>query len=408
MKILYITQYFYPEIGATTNRALANVRNFAENGHDVTVLTEMPNHPRGIIFEDYKRKLFIKEKMENFHIHRVWVYTNPKKSSITRLFFYGSFMLLGTLHTVFNWKNFDLVYVTSPPLFVGKIGLWLKKIYPNIKFVFEVRDLWPDAAIEMGELNNPKIIHFSHKLEKALYNNSNLIIAVTQRFKQRIIKKGIPKEKIKVIRNGSDLSYQKINPQPELLSKYKKSYNFLVVYAGNLGLAQNLKTILQAAKKLEMEKIGFLFLGSGPEKQKLLDHKKREKINNVHFVGEIPKVEVNKYFSIADCGVIPLRNIKVFETTIPSKLFDYMSASLPILLGVKGEAKEILQEAEAGISFEPDSAEDLTEKILVLKNNPEQMEKYQNNGRKFVSKNFNRNKLATQLLSILEILVEKK
>jgi len=249
LKILYITQYFYPEVGATTNRALANVRYLAKKGHRVTVLTEMPNHPKGIIFDNYKRKIFLKEKMENFTINRVWVYTNQKKNFLTRLFFYFSFMFLGIICTLFNWKKYDIVYVTSPPLFVGSIGLFLKKIFRNVKFIFEVRDLWPDAAIEMGELKNKHFRKFSYALEKSLYQNADHIVAVTKRFKRKIIEKGFTGDKISVIRNVSDLSFRPVEISEELKEKFQADNNFIVIYAGILGLAQNLRIIIDAAKK---------------------------------------------------------------------------------------------------------------------------------------------------------------
>ena len=403
MKILYITQYFYPEVGATTNRALANVRYLAKKGHRVTVLTEMPNHPKGQIFDDYKRKIFIIEKMENFFVNRVWVYTNQKKSFLTRLLFYCSFMFCGIIYTLFNWKKYDIIYVTSPPLFVGSIGLFLKKIFRNAKFIFEVRDLWPDAAIELGELNNMKFIKFSYKLENSLYQRANHIVAVTQSFKDKIIKKGFSEDKISVIRNGSDLSFKEVASSQALINHYKVSDNFVVIYAGILGLAQNLRTVIDAAKKLENAHILFLLLGTGPEEKKLKDYAQKLELRNLKFLGEIPTNEMSGYFSLANCGIIPLRNIEVFKSTIPSKLFDYMSAALPILLGVKGEAALILNQSKAGITFEPDDSEDLAEKIIYLQSNSNLLLEMKTKGRQFVKHNYNRKLLAAKL----EILLRK-
>lgn len=397
MKILYISQYFHPEIGATTNRALANVRYLSKKDHDVTVLTEMPNHPKGIIFEEYKGKVFMTETMEDFKIKRVWIYTSVKKNFITRLLFYISFAFMGILSTTLGWKKFDLVYITSPPLFVGIIGLALKFFFPRTKFVFEVRDLWPDAAVEMGELKNKHFRKFSYALEKSLYNKADHIVAVTKRFKQKIIEKGYTPNSISVIRNGSDLSFKHIVVPEKLIEKYQADNNFIVIYAGNLGIAQNLTTILKAAEKLKENNILFLLVGTGPEETILKDYAKSHDLTNVIFTGEIAKENMSKYFSLADCGIIPLKNIEVFERTIPSKLFDYMSANLPIILGVKGEAKEILEKSKAGICFEPDKITDLVEKIKYLKANLSELNKMKSKGRNFVKTNFNRNKLATKL-----------
>ena len=401
MKILYITQYFTPEIGATTNRAMANVRYFADKGHQVTVLTEMPNHPLGIIFEGYRNKLFLSEQMENFSINRVWVHTSPKKNFITRISFYASFMFLGITHTVLHWKSYDMVYVTSPPLFTGIIGLFLKKMFKKTKFIFEVRDLWPDAAIEMGELSSKKMIKFSYALENALYNTSDHIISVTENFKKSIINKGFPAKKISVVRNGSDLSFKKVNVPQGLIDKYNPSDNFIIVYAGNLGIAQNLTTVLKAAVKLKDENILFLMLGSGPEENDLKAFSKVHKLDKVVFTGMVQKKDVSEYLSLADFGIIPLKNISVFKRTIPSKLFDYMSASLPILLGVQGEAKEILVQSKAGIAFEPDNVDDLVNKILTVKTDSQIGKEFSKHGREFVETYFNRRKLAEDLEKII-------
>ncbi len=401
MKILYITQYFHPEIGATTNRALANVRYLSQNGHQVTILTEMPNHPKGIIFDGYKGKIFLTEKMENFLVKRVWVYTNVKKNFATRLLFYLSFSILGSLSVIFNWGKYDIVYVTSPPLFVGIVGLVSKFFFPKTKFIFEVRDLWPDAAIEMGELKDKHFRKFSYSLEKLLYKKADQIIAVTERFKQKIIEKGYSGNKISVIRNGSDLSFRSIDVPEELVKKYQTDKNFIVIYAGNLGIAQNLITILKAAVQLKENNILFLLVGTGPEEALLKNYVKSHHLTNVIFTGEIAKENMSEYFSLADCGLIPLKNIRVFERTIPSKLFDYMSANLPIILGVKGEAKEILEKSKAGISYEPDNVTDLVEKIEYLKANLSELNIMKSKGRNFVKTNFDRNKLAKKLEKII-------
>ncbi|MCD4650872.1 MAG: glycosyltransferase WbuB, partial [Candidatus Cloacimonetes bacterium] len=169
LKILYVTQYFTGEHGATTNRAVANIRHFVQQGHDVTVIAEMPNHPKGIIAKPYRGKLIVKEKAVGASVIRVWVYTKPEKTQITRILFYVSFMFMGVIAALLNWKKFDVVYVTSPPLLVGGIGVALKFLFPYTRFVFEVRDLWPKTAIELGMLSNPQVISISRKLEMLCY-----------------------------------------------------------------------------------------------------------------------------------------------------------------------------------------------------------------------------------------------
>ena len=402
MKILYITQYFHPEIGAPTNRALANVKYLADHDHNVTVLTEMPNHPKGIIFDGYKHKLFIKEKVSNFNINRIWVYTNKHKNFITRMLLYLSFMFFGLIAALTRWKKFDIVYVTSPPLFVGFIGLVLKAIYPKTKFVFEVRDLWPDVAIELGELNNKKFTKLSKKLEMRIYKKADKIISATNYFKERIKNKGIPENKISVIRNGTDSLFLSCSDNR---GKKKIENKFTIIYAGNLGIAQNLSTILYAALELKEENIEFIIAGSGPEVSKLHNLAAKLSLDNVQFVGEIPKEEIGYYFEMADCGIIPLKKIETFKGTIPSKIFDYMAFNLPILLGVDGESRQIVEEAGTGVFFKPDDFKDLSQKILFLKSNPDILLKMSEGGKSYVNRNFNRIKKAEALeLELLQLL----
>lgn len=403
MKILYITQYFHPEIGAPTNRALENVKYLADHDHNVTVLTEMPNHPKGIIFDGYKHKLFIKEKVSNFNINRVWVYTNKHKNFITRMLFYISFMFFGLIVALTRWKKFDIVFVTSPPLFVGFIGLMLKTMHIKTKLVFEVRDLWLDAAIELGELNNKKFIKLSKKLEMKIYKKADKIITVTNYFKKRIIIKGIPENKISVIRNGTDSSF--LNYSDNRRNK-KIGNKFTIIYAGNLGLAQNLSTVLYAASELKEENLEFIIAGLGPEVSKLHNLAAKLSLDNVQFVGEIPKEEIGYYFEMADCGIIPLKKIETFKGTIPSKIFDYMAFNLPILLGVDGESRQIVGEAGTGVFFKPDDFKALSQKILFLKNNPDILKEMSKRGNAYVNEYFNREKLAKKLESVLLKLME--
>ncbi len=416
MKILYITQYFYPEVGATTNRALANVRHFTQKGHEVTVLTEMPNHPKGIIFKEYKNRIFVKEKMDGFLIKRLWVFTSQKKNFLTRLLFYLSFSVIGSIYSVISREKYDVVYVTSPPLFVGLIGLVLKQMHPSIKLIFEARDLWPDSAIELGELKNKSLINLSSQLEKKLYEKASAIITVTENLKEKIIQKGFPESKVHTIRNGTDieigdtdLAFTAKNQMlaKKICFKYKFKHpigilsNFKVVYAGNLGIAQNLFTLLEAAKILNNDNVHFMFIGAGPEEGKLKISVKELNLSNVSFIGEVPRKNIRKYLNFADCGIIPLKDIPMFESALPSKIFDYMSVNLPILLGVKGIAKNVVESSETGLYFEPENSISLADQILKLKRNKTLYKKLSSNGQDYVSANYDRQKLAGQIERIL-------
>lgn len=401
MNILYVTQYFHPEVCAPTNRALANTKFLAKKGHTVTVLTEMPNHPKGIIKKGYKGKIFCKEKLSGINILRTWVYTNPQKNYITRILFYATFMLSGIIAILLNWRKFEIIYVSSPPLFVGGIGVFLKKLFPNSKFIFEIRDLWPDAAIDMGELNNKLAIKVSKKFERKCYENADRIITVTKYFRTKICKKGIPPQIISVVRNGTDI--KKWRRKTEIECPFPLANNkFTVIYAGNFGLAQGLETILLAAKELSnRQDISIILIGDGPERDLLLKKKKELQLTNVKFIDEVPTDKISSYLSSADCGIVPLVKSEVFKGTIPSKIFDYMACELPILLGVDGEARDIIEKSKGGLYFEPENFIDLAKKILFMQENKEFRQNMKKQGYKYIIKNFDRERKADKIEKIL-------
>ena len=403
MKILYISQYFYPEVGATTNRALANVRYLSGKGHEITVLTEVPNHPQGVIRDGYRGKIFMSEKLEDFLVKRVWVFTSQKKTFYTRIFFYLSFALLSTFYALFNARKVDWIYITSPPLFVSIPGLIVKIFYPNKKLVFEIRDLWPDSAIDMGELNNRTFIKLSYWLEKKIYRKATLLIPVTKSSKDSIIGKGIDKEKIEVIYNGieSAMMERVADERIDLIENKRREGYFVVIYAGILGLAQNLKTILETAKSTQKEKILYIMAGTGPKELELHNLASEWTLDNLIFTGEIPRNKIHNYLLAADCGIIPLMRIPAFRGTLPSKVFEYMALGLPILLGVEGEAEEILNESGGGIPFIPEDANDLREKIFYLRQNPDLLSEMGDKGKEYVAKYFLREKQAEQIEKIL-------
>lgn len=395
MKILYITQFFHPEIGATTNRALANVRYLSNKKHDVTVLTELPNHPKGIFFDGYKHKFSMKEKMENFKINRVWVLTSSQKNFITRILFYFSFMLMGFIHTMFHWKMYDVLYITSPPLFVAGIGLMLKVFHPKIRIIFEVRDLWPKSAIDLGELNNIKAIKLAKKLENGIYKKSDLIIGLTKGIKDYISQK-FPNKTI-CVPNGVDLAlYNKISA---------KDKRFIVCYTGTMGLIHSVDTIIEAAKLLRNEEIIFQFIGDGAKRDELIELTEDYKLDSVTFIESVPIEMIQTYLSKASIGISTTKKFELCKGTIPVKIFGYMACELPVLISGWGESVDIINEAGCGSWVEAENPEKLAKKILFLKNNPEKLESMGKQGRKYVEEYYNREKQAEQIESeILKII----
>ncbi|MBL6996195.1 glycosyltransferase family 4 protein [Desulfobacula sp.] len=406
MKILYISQYFPPEAGATQTRAFENARYLKSKGHDVIVLCEIPNHPAGIIFKGYQGRLFKKEVLEGIRVLYIRVFTSQRKNFLTRLAFYLSFMAGASLAGMFLLKDkFDLIYATSPPLPAAGAGLWLS-LYKKNPFYFEVRDIWPDSAIELGELKNSFVIKMAGKLESMCYARAKKVIAVTKGIEKALKnEKQIPVHKVEFIPNGATIdSFFRDQVRGENLRSDLGLHNkFIVLYAGILGIAQNLETLLNAADELRhCSDIHFLVAGAGPKKAALESRAARLGLKNLDFIGERPRNAMPELYSAVDAALVPLAKKEIFKHARPSKLFDAWACETPVLLGIEGEAKNLLDQCGGGVSYRPDDHRDLAKKIMAMKNIPwtyrRQMGK---NARLFVEKHHSRRVQAAKLEKLI-------
>lgn len=405
MRILYLSQYFPPEVGATQTRAYEMARNLVKIGHEVTILAEIPNHPTGIIPPEYQGKVIERSQLEGIDVIRVWVKTSPTKTSFTRIAFYLTYMINAFLAGVFFAHGpFDIVYASSPPLFVACAGWALSRVR-RVSFVMEVRDLWPAVAVSLGELSNPLILRLAEKLELFLYRKASAIIPVTHGFCQYIQKLGISEVKMFWIPNGTSPEvFDPARVKPELRTKLGLNGKFVVAFAGLHGIAQGLPSILETAKHLqEHPQIVFLFIGEGPVKKELVAIKERDNLTNVIFLSEVPREEIPYYLNISNVLLVPLKDDKIFETFIPSKLFDFMACAKPIILSVPGEAREILETSRSGVFVPPEDSQQLKQAILDLSSqDPTQLHILGKRGREHVIEHYSRDRQAQQLSEVLE------
>ncbi len=399
MNILYLTQYFPPEIGATQNRALEMVTHLVDSGHHVTVLTEFPNHPSGIIPKRYKFKLFERGSYTGIEVIRCFVKASPDKNFLNRLLFYFSFMISSFIAGMkLKGRKYDLIYATSPPLPVGLSAYIISKLR-QIKFIFEIRDLWPESAIAMGELKNRKAIQLSEWIERICYKNASKIVVVTQGIRNRLIQKGIDSDRLRIVPNGANVEVVSFSADNDLFKKELGCQGkFIILYAGIIGLAQGIETLVEVVKLLKDNKnILFLFVGEGPLKGKLLELQKAYELNNLYIINEMPRKEIFKYTAAADVCLVPLKKADIFKTALPSKMFDAWACGRPIILTVDGEAREHLNKANAGIYVDPEDHIGIKKAIIHLFNNPILCQKYGRNGRRYVEKHFSRKVLAQKL-----------
>jgi len=411
MKILYITQYYPPEIGATQTRAVEMARNLVQRGHDVTVLTEFPNHPTGVIPDEYRFKLFQRETDAGIDVVRMWVYTRPKKNFVTRMLFYLSFMMMAVFGGLALRKKFDIVFATSPPLFVGAAGAVLC-FFRKAKFVLEVRDLWPETAVILGELSNKYFIKLSEKLEVFLYNTSQRIITVTSGFKSRIVERAkVPPEKIVVIPNGANIDLYRPGEKDKALLRDLglDKETFIVAYTGLHGLMHGLDFVIDVACQLRQERdIFFLFIGEGVRKAHLMETAHRFGLSNITFLAAQAEEQLPRYIQTCDVGLTTIKKTIVSDRVIPVKVFTYMACAKPVLLCVEGETREIVEHAGAGLFAEPENVEELKVAILKLKNDPDRCRAMGQNGRRLVEQHYSRTALAIKLEKcLLEAIVSR-
>lgn len=405
MRILYLSQYFPPEAGATQTRAYEMAGHMIRLGHQVTVIAEIPNHPSGVIPPEYRGKLYERTDLNGIDVIRVWVKTSPVKNFLNRMLFYLSYMFNAVLFGMLLARgHYNLIYASSPPLFVGGAALALSYFKRTCLF-FEVRDLWPDFAVALGELSNPLAISLARKLEWACYRRACSIIVVTESYARKLIQRGVPSQKLVVIPNGANLDLFKYNPEgrQRLRKQLNLTNKFVIIYAGIHGIAQGLETVIEAAHQLQDHPdIHFLMVGEGPRKDDLEMLASQYQLENLTWIPEKSRETIPEYLSTADVALVPLRGLEEFKGVLPSKMFDAWACQRPVLLSVAGEARQLLDKAQGGLYIPPDNPSLLADAILQLKDSPQKRAHMGSSARAFTEKNFSRQVQAEKLVRLIE------
>jgi glycosyltransferase involved in cell wall biosynthesis len=402
MHILFLTHYFPPEVNAPASRTYEHCKHWVLEGHKVTVVTCVPNHPGGRIYPGYRNRLFQKETKDQIEVLRLWTYLTPNKGFLKRSINYIAFMLMAILSLPLLPKT-DVVISTSPQFFCGMAGFFVSRL-KRIPWILEIRDLWPDSILAVGAIKYKSIIRMLEYLERFVYKNADKIVALTNAFKTHMVAKDIAEDKIEIITNGVDLSLFRALPKNNDLSeKLKLNGKFVVSYLGTHGMAHGLETVLKAAKVLEEQSsILFLLAGDGAERNRLLALRDEMKLKNVMMLSQFPKDKVPYLLATSDACMVLLIKSDVFKTVIPSKIFEAMAMRRPIILGVDGECRRIIEAANCGICIEPENSQQLAQAVLELFNSSELSETLGNNGRNVLEKNYDRNKLAKKYLKVMQ------
>jgi glycosyltransferase involved in cell wall biosynthesis len=353
MKILFITDNFPPEVNAPATRTFEHCKEWVKSGVDVTVITCAPNFPQGKVYKGYKNRLVYKERIEGIKVVRVWTYMSPNKGKIKRSLDYMSFSLSSFLAGLFI--KTDLIVATSPQILAALSGRGLSFVKRK-PWVMEVRDLWPASVALVGEISAGNLLRFLFWLEIKLYNSAKRIVVVTDSFRENIIGKGLEAKKIAVIKNGVNFDLYKNQPlDSELKSMLGLDGKFVFGYVGTHGLSHSLDFILNCVAQVKEADSHFLFIGSGAKKQELKLQAEQLALQNITFLEPVEKAEVWRYISLIDVMLVPLRKDELFKTVIPSKIFETAAMCTPILLGVDGEARKLIEDYNAGYYFEPEN-----------------------------------------------------
>lgn len=404
MKILYISQYYPPEMGAPSARVSELSREWAKRGHDVTVLTAFPHHPHGRKRPEDRFVLTRREKDGDVRLVRTYVFAARNKGFLLRVVSYLSFMLSAILIGTWRVGRPDVVIATSPQLFTAVAGRWISWVW-RASFVFEVRDLWPESIVIVGAMKDSLAIRALKRMAAWLYRTADRIVTVGPGYRRRILANyDVREEKIDVVTNGVDLSLY--SPREVDRIAYRErlgvSNETVVLYLGTHGMAHGLELVLEAADRLHDQAIRFVFVGDGAEKESLVNQARRMGLSNVTFIGPQDKDAVVGYYAASDICLVPLRKVDLFTDVLPSKLFEVMGMSKPIVLSVDGDARQEVERARAGVFVEPENVDQLCVAIARLHSDPETRRVLGQSGRRYVEEKYRRSVLARQYLELLE------
>ncbi|MBK04003.1 MAG: glycosyltransferase WbuB [Deltaproteobacteria bacterium] len=411
MKILFFTHYFPPEGNAPATRTFENCRRWSAAGHDVTVITGVPNSPHGVIYKGYNNLPYQVEEIEGIKVIRVWTYVAPNKGFLRRVLNFTSYMasaLIGSL----GCTRPDVMIATSPQFFCGWAGVF-SKLWHDVPLILEIRDLWPDSIKAVGAMNDTVLLKALYVLEDWMYHRADHIVTVGAGYKKELLKKGVPEDKLSVIPNGVDLDvFTPRPPATQLKQRWGITQPFVCSYVGTIGMACGLQVVLESAAQLReqgRDDIAFLLVGDGAQRVALQQQAKEKKLESVIFTGLIEKKYIPDVLSISDVSLVHLKKTDLFRTVLPSKIFEAAGMQRPIILGVEGESARLLEDAQAGLCIEPENAEELVDALLQLEAQPARRTQYGIQGRQYMQAHYNRDTLAHTYLRLLsEITGETK
>lgn len=369
-------------------------------GHEVHVLTTFPSYPSGVVPEEWRGKLYWSGEDNGIHVHRIWSYPAPNTSVVRRIISSLSFALFASLAALWM-PSTDVLLVESHPMFNGVAALFIS-FMKRAPYAFNVSDLWPDSAVQMGVLRNRALIWVLKKMEHCFYRHAAVVLAMTAGIREKIVAEGIDSSRVVLFRNSVDADFFCTGIEPNGLRKHLGVAGdaYVALYAGNIGLAQGLDSLLEAARLFEHEGIGkvhFVFAGDGADRARLMQLAKDMQLSNVVFAPPLPKKTMPALLNTADCVVVPLRDLELFRGALPTKMFEAMACGKPVVLAIPGEAEDLIKEAGAGLCVRPGDSKGIHDAILRLINDTEAAKHMGVRGRTYVKSHFSRTARAAEL-----------
>lgn len=406
--VLYFSQYFHPEIGATQNRALAMTSALRRAGFQVDVVCEIPNHPSGVVHNGYGSRLVQSSALSGMDVHYVWVKTSPNKSKLGRLIFYLTYAFTALLAGLFAVKNSPAVVIaSSPPPFVGLVGYIVARLR-RAKFVYDIRDMWPEVALDLGEMREGLVANLLRRISALLYKRADIVVTVTQGLDEAINRLYSDVAPVAVLPNGSDTDHFLFKPEgrARVRSQLDIEEKFAVFFGGLIGLVLDVETLLEAAALLlDNPRFEFLIAGGGPLLTSLRASVAERNLTNVNILGEIELQEMPNYLSAADLTIAPYRDSELMRAAVPTKIFDSMACSRPVILGMRGEAAAILEASGGGIAIAPESPSELSNAIIKLSADTSLLETMGEKGLEYVTNHRSRATIGDRLAKIVSKLV---
>lgn len=397
MRIIFLSQLFDPEYSI---KGAALMKYWVDQGHEVEVVTTFPNYPVGKVFSGYKVKLKTIENVENFKVVRVWSHISHSKSKVSRALSYCSFTFLAMLH-IFFAKKPDLLYAYHPQSTTGVIGLLLKLV-KGVPFVTDVQDLWPDALVATGLNNDGFFISLIDWWCKVVYRNANKVVVLSDGFRRALIDRGVDENKVHVVYNWCPEEQRIVDAISNNLHDEATESPPSIVYAGNIGTAQSLKSLIDAVGSFSKEELRLELYGDGVEKTQLESYVEEQKYSNVFFRGYVPSVRIFEILVKADILAVHLRDQDLFKITIPSKTQSSMAMGKPILMAVGGEANAIVEYSGGGVVANPECIDSIRSALFELLARKDEWKTMGENSRKYYSGNFSKDVNCTKLDAIIK------